>query len=372
MTLLLCLLLLFYMTGSLQREASVGLSSITYATPLRTPSLLFGKALANTFVGVVILLATGLGCALVLAVQGKVGFDLRPFLIVWGLLLIPTLLIWTTFVATTFAISGNRYTTYGLGLLALSVTGYFQLRNKMNWAFNWDMWNLARWTDMGWLEMDRQALVLSRITAVGMALLFVWLALRFFPRREQDATRLVHRLRPAALGRGLLGFAPFAILPLFTGITLWIQVENGMGGAAMKKKTRDYWKQNVNTWRDAPTPAMAHVDLDVVLEPKKSFFKVNGSYRLVNLNDAPLEKIPVTGGFQWDSLSWTLNGAKYEPKNRSSLYEFTPPQPLAPGDSLTIGFRYQGRYPSGISKNGNRSMESRRVRGADGLQSRRS
>jgi hypothetical protein len=57
-TLLLCLLLLFYMTESLQREGAVGIAPITYATPLRTPSLLFGKALANTLVGVVILLAT--------------------------------------------------------------------------------------------------------------------------------------------------------------------------------------------------------------------------------------------------------------------------------------------------------------------------
>jgi hypothetical protein len=50
--------------------------------------------------------------------------------------------------------------------------------------------------------------------------------------------------------------------------------------------------------------------------------------------------------------TWTMNGRDYEPENRASLYVFTPPRPLAPGDSLRIGFRYETRWPDGINKNG--------------------
>jgi ABC-type transport system involved in multi-copper enzyme maturation permease subunit len=357
LTLLLCLLLLFYTTESLQRERSSGLASIAYATPLRTVSLLLGKAVANTVVALVILLAALLGCGIVMLVQGKVPFALGPFALVWGALLIPTLLLWTTFVSATFALSGNRYTTYGVGLVALSVTGYFQARNHMNWVFNWDLWNVAHWTDMGVFELDRVALVLNRILALGLSVLFVLLTLRWFPRREPDATRMVHRLRPAALGGTLLRLSPALLVPLVVAIALALQVQQGFEGGAMKKLTRDYWKRNVATWKDAELPAFAAVDLDLTLEPERRSFQVAGTYRLVNTLDHPLARIPLTGGASWDSIAWTMNGAAYRPEDRSKLYVFTPPQPLAPGDSVTIGFRHGGRFPRGVSKNGGRTNE---------------
>src|SRR5206468_7073764 len=52
-----CLLLLFYTVESLERERSTGFSQILYATPPRTAALLSGKALANSVVGAVVLLA---------------------------------------------------------------------------------------------------------------------------------------------------------------------------------------------------------------------------------------------------------------------------------------------------------------------------
>src|SRR5204863_1607430 len=78
LTLLVCMLMLFYTVESLQREKSSGLAPVLYATPLRTLSMLLGKCLANAAVGVVVVLATLVSCAIVLAVQGKVAFDLAP------------------------------------------------------------------------------------------------------------------------------------------------------------------------------------------------------------------------------------------------------------------------------------------------------
>ena len=46
------------------------------------------------------------------------------------------------------------------------------------------------------LELDRRALVLSRVLAVGLAVFFLAVTVRYFPRREADPTRIIHRLRP--------------------------------------------------------------------------------------------------------------------------------------------------------------------------------
>lgn len=354
LTVCLALLLLFYTVESLERERRTGLNPIAYASPVRTPSLLLGKVIANAVVAAVVVGAALLGCIAILLIQGKVAFDPRPFLLVWGLLLFITLVLWLGFVGCVYAVTKNRFTTYGVALAALSVTGWFQFRNKMNWVGNWDLWDVARWTDMGVFELDRPALVLNRIMAIGLAVLFIVLTVRLFPRREADATRLVHRLRPAALGRSALVIMPLAIVPAAAAMALWMQVQNGFQGDVIRKRSLDYWKQNVATWSDADLPAVSAVDLDLQLDPPHRSFRIAGSYRVVNPLDHPLRQIPLTAGMAWDSTSWTVNGRADSVENRSRLYIVTPPRPLAPGDSLTIGFRARGHCPAGVSKNGGR------------------
>ncbi len=352
LTLLVCLLLLFYTVESLQRERGTGFGAIHYATPLRTGSLLLGKALANTVVAAAVVLTVLASSVVMLAVQGKVPFRLEPFLLCWGLLLTPTFLLWTTFVMALFALARRRHVTYALALGAMALTGFLQMRGKMNWAFNWDLWSATRWSDMSVFELDRLPLVLNRLMVLGLAAFFGVLAVRLFPRVEADATRALHRLRPAALGRGALRLAPLLALPLLAWALLWFQVEQGWEGRKAKKLAKDYWRQNAATWAEAPLPAMAGVDLEAALEPAARRYRVAGHYDLTNLHAQPLAQIPLTGAAWWDSLAWTLDGAPYVPEDRSKLYVFTPPRPLGPGERVRIGFRYRGSFPPGISKNG--------------------
>ncbi len=186
LTLLVCLLLLFYTVESLRREQTTGLAAIHYATPIRTSAILFGKAAANSMVAVVIVIANLLACLAVLAEQGKVGIELWPFAVVWGLLLVPTFLAWTAFVTASFSLTNNREATYAIGLSALFFTGYRQLTDQMNWVGNWPIWSALHWSDMGVLEYDRTALLLNRLMVLGLAVFFTMLAVLLFRRRDAD------------------------------------------------------------------------------------------------------------------------------------------------------------------------------------------
>ncbi len=121
LTLLVCLLILFYTVESLQREANTGFGSIFHATPVGSGSILFGKALANSLVGVAILLACLAGCLIALLVQKTVPISLEPFVLVWGLLLLPTFLLWSSFVMAVHALTKNRYASYGIALGTLEL-----------------------------------------------------------------------------------------------------------------------------------------------------------------------------------------------------------------------------------------------------------
>lgn len=348
LTMTLCLLLMFYTGQSLERERATRMDSLAYSAPVPTASLLFGKVLANSLVGVVVLSAAFVASAIALLIQGKVAIDPTPFLLVWGLLLVPTLLVWTSFILAVQSITGQRMATYGVGLAVLAFTLYRHYMREMNWVGNWLLWEMVPWTDMGPLQLDRKALVLSRLLALGLTVFFTVVAVRAFGRRQADAAGTLDRLRraPAAL----LRLAPIAAIPLVTGIVLWLAVLDGFQGGTIEKKGKDYWKQNLATWRDAPQPSLTAVEVDVEIDPERRHFHTRGTYELINDRAEPLARFALTGGPHWQNLKWTLKGKPFEPDNRSGLYVF--PGPVPPGGRLRVGFDMEGQYPWGISKNG--------------------
>ncbi|RKH49887.1 hypothetical protein D7V93_31290 [Corallococcus llansteffanensis] len=134
-------------------------------------------------------------------------------------------------------------------------------------------------------------------------------------------------------------------------------VGQGYQGAAAKKRAKQYWQKNLATWKDAPQPMLADVDLDVDLEPEAGAFRMKGTYTLVNRHDVPLKRFALSGGDAWTDVRWTLEGKDSTPEDRVGLYVFTPSAPLAPGASLKVGFQYQGHVPDGVSRAGGELKE---------------
>jgi hypothetical protein len=255
------------------------------------------------------------------------------------------------------SIMRNRYTTYAAALGVILFTGFRLLSREINWLGNWPLWDAVRWSDISVLELDRLALTLSRTFALGTALLFLALALRFFRRREADPTRIAHKLRPRAIMVTCLRLSPWAALPLVLGVWLALELSWGRDGEASKKQAKDYWRKNVATYRDARVPDLKHVSIDLELFPDRGRYRMEGTYDLVNSAEEPLREILVTAGQHWEGLSWTFDDNPYQPADRSRLFVFTPPAPLQQGQPARIGFRHEGAVPAGISKQGGGAIE---------------
>ncbi len=343
LTLWLCMLLLFFTVESLQRDAGTGAAGVVYSTPVRTSSFLAGKALANAAVVAVTLLAAVASVWIVMQYQeGGVRLEVAPFLWVWGLLLVPTLVLWTAFVTAVFALTRSRYATYGIGLVAMAVTVVAFASDRINWVGNWPLIGAVRWSDLGVFPIDREALALSRLLALALAAFFSYVAIRRFGRRDRD------RVYPA-LGRDGKRFvrtaSALAAVPLALGIALWFQVNQGFEGGAVRERREQYWRRNHATWTgDAagPLPYVAHVEMDMDLEPAERGFRVKGFYDLQNRKDVAIPWFPVTGGTAWTGLSWTLNGRPVQPEDRYGLYVFRLARPLPPGGSCGWGSSTKG------------------------------
>jgi ABC-type transport system involved in multi-copper enzyme maturation permease subunit len=354
---LVCLLLLFYTVESLERDRTTAFAPILYATPVRTAALLLGKALANSLVVVVVLLAALVACAIALAIQGTVPFSLGPYVLVWGIAVVPPVVAWTAFVMAVYAATGNRYGAYALSLGVLVFTGYRAVVGKINWAGNWPLWGAGRWSDLGFMEVDRSALVLNRVMVLGFAVFFFVLAVKLFGRRGTDAVRTMHRLAPRRLARSTVRMLPYLAVPLVACVVVAFQVSRGIEGGAAKKADKNYWAKNLKTWFDAPVPDIARVDIAVELDPARHWLSSRGTMTLVNPLDQALTKIPLTGGRHWKNLAWTMDGAEYTPDDSQRLFLFTPVHPLAKGDSVVIGWSFDGRFPDGVTKNGGNTAE---------------
>lgn len=349
---LLCLLLGFYTVESFERERACGLTSIYHTSCAPSAAIIFGKALANAFVGAVILLCAFAACALTMLIQGKVALELGPFLLTWGLLLVPTLVFWSSFVAAIHSITRNRYTSYAIALATLALTGWVQYRGKMTWVWNWDLWSVLLWSDLGTYELLRGSLILNRILWLAAAAFSVALAVRFFPRRDLDASGILASLRPRPLLRNVVRLGAFATVPLALGIWLNRIVQDGFQGDVAKKKGKDYWAKNVETWKDAPKPSIADVVLDLELRPEGSWFRARGTYTLTNIREKPLRQIALTPGPHFENREWTIDGERSVPEDRAGLSVFHLAKPLGKDERLVLGFAYEGVFPEGSTRNG--------------------
>ena len=94
---------------------------------------------------------------------------------------------WSAFVLTAYAAVGNRYGAYALCLGALIFSGYKALTGGMSWAGNWPLFGVMRWSDLGFFENDRQALVLNPTVGGAVTKVYSWFGVTLVPRWDLSA-----------------------------------------------------------------------------------------------------------------------------------------------------------------------------------------
>lgn len=349
-----CLLLLFYTVESLHKERRRGMHDIFSATPVATGAILLGKALGNAAMAAIILGVALFADAVMIIVADALGystgFAIGPFAATWGLVLIPAFIFWTALLTLLYSILRGRYAAYGAGLAILFLTfdgGW--LGGFGTWVTNWSGTGFITWSDMGSFELHGMPLVLNRLLYLSLVPLFFVLAIRLYPRRDLDLAKLVqhYRRRSALVGaaRLLALAAPAIVLAAILGTGGRL----GYQGAAATDWEKDYWRANTANWTDFLMPSVSRVDLDLDFEPRKRSVAVRGSYTFLNHRDYAYERLPVTAG-PWDPIEWTMNGERHDPGGRSRLIVFDLAEPLAPGDTVTIGFSYDVTYLHGMSR----------------------
>ena len=356
LTTMVCLLLLFYTVESLCASGKPG-SPRSLATPVKTGSILIGKALANSLVGVVVVL---LELAwrrrdAALPGQGRQSTSM-PFALVWGLLLVPTLLLWTSFVMASSALTRNRYATYAIAFAVIVFTGYRQIVGEMNWVGNWPLWSAVQWSDISTLEFDRPALWSQPRDGAGPGGVLHRHRGPALRAPGVDAGGIATRLRPAALMR------PSAWLLRSRRCRWWRGRCSGQGRPGFQGKPRqedrkDYWRKNLSTYNDWPLPGHHGRGCRPWSSIRARRLQVSGRVRPREQSrraaaaDSPDRRPPL------GHIAWTLERQRLQTGNRSGLYIFTPPKATGDREKVKIGFQFEGRLPLGDHQEGGGNKE---------------
>jgi len=367
LTLLLVLLILYYTVESLVREHRHGLAPLVHSTPASTAALLTGKVLANGALAVLIAGGAFVGALIVLGYQAfstgvSVGIEPGVFALIWGVLLTPTLVLWSAFVMLVFSLTLNRYATYGLCLTALIATGLATNWGYLNWATRWHLWNGVQWSELDRLGVSWNEVASNRLLSLCVAVALVALTLRFYPRRISDARGVADRFQPAALAWRAAPLVLFAFPAAVLAGAMLYAMRRGPEGGPARRQQKDYWKQNISTWRDSPMPALDQVTAKVELFPETRRLQVQGEYLLRNRSEQPMDAVALTIPAHLEVRTWAVDGVDLKPvkpiergdrpsiEDRSRLMVIRPLVPLAPDATCRVAFELDGQFPQGWSK----------------------
>ena len=351
-TVLVCLYLLFSVVESMHRDSATGFDAIFHPAPVSGTAILLGKGLASAAVIAVLSIACVAAGLLLLLVQQGGRVEARPLVLVFGLVLAPTYLLWAAFVGALMVVLRSRTGALAVGLATLAATAALFVAGAMTWVTNWPLWGALRWTDLGTFPLNGEALAWNRAAALGGALFFFALSRALLVRTERDAAASCDRLRPSRVARGLLRLTPFLLLPLMIQGFLAIQIRQGFQGESEAQRQAEYWRRNVATWKEVAPPEIRRIDLRLDLEPADRWMEVIGTYELVNATPEAMRWLPFTVGGSFGQVSWRAAGSPLAVESRSGLDVLTLPQPLPPGASMLLDFAYQATYPRGYTRNG--------------------
>ena len=365
-SMLLVLLTLFYTVESLVREQRCGLDAIARAAPASTAGMLAGKALANAALAMVIVACAAVAILLAIVVQRvqtgiAIPLDLPAVLLILGVLIAPTIIVWTSFVTLLMAVFGNRFLVYGAALAALIATGLANSSGWLNWLTSWYLGGQAIvWSELDRLDSMWPAIVANRLVMLCLSVCLIAITLAIWPRRSPDIRAIADRFRPAAFWRAVR--VPLvASIPLL-GLGIWTgqMVRAGYEGKPQRNAAKAYWKRNSATWDGSPAAALDGVDAEVRLFPERRGLEVRGTFVLRNPHSEPMSELPLTVGRHLKASSWTVDGDPVEPtdgdapppaiENRSGLFVVRPRAALKTGDTVRVGFELTGSFPSGWSK----------------------
>ncbi len=353
-TVLVCLYLLFTVVEMMHRDRATGFESLALSSPIPTTAMLSGRGIAALTLVVVLLAVCVVGGIGAAVLQPGARIEAGPLLLVFGLVLAPTFILWTSFVMAVMVVVRQRTSALAIGLATLVLTAAHFMGGGMTWLSNWPLWGALRWTDFGPFPLNGPPLLLNRLLALGSAALCFAVASRAFARTERDVSRGKERRRPVHVLRAGWRLAPLAVVPAVAAGLLAVRIDRAAParGASVASAASEGLPAT-GAREGAPFGTrLAHIDLTIELKPQARTMDARGTYDVENRGASTLQALRFHVPAVLGEVIWEGGAERSTGRRVRDTVEVALTAPLRPGDRVRVGFRYRATMPARYTRNG--------------------
>ena len=367
------LLIVVYAGELVWKSRAVGVSEIEDAAPVTAGTLLLGRLLALVTMLALLQAAATVGGLLIQALQGYHRFEPGLYLAGFAIDLAGYALL-AVLAVLVHVVVDHKYLGHIVALLAFAATIALPRLGLVTHHL------LVYGTDPGWTYSDMNGfgpflgpLVLFKLYWAAWALLLAVLAGLLLVRGQAAGLRARLAQARARLTRPVIrtSGAALSLIVLLGGFIFYntnILNEHVAPGDAGRLQAE--YERRYRRLEDTPQPVITAADLRVEIYPEQPAVDVRGSYRLVNRTGAAIDAVHVMFvdpyvAARSISLDRAASPTLVDDEVAYRIYKLE--RPLAPGDSLRLGFdlayRPRGFPNSGIPTKvvGNGSSFDRRL-----------
>lgn len=210
-------LTLFYTGEALHRDRELRFEPLLWSVPTPNFVLLLSKCAATFLLSLALLVLTALTAILIQLGKGHTPLDLRPFFIIYTIILLPSIVFMIGAVVLLNVLLRDKYLAYAAGIGAGGGLFYLFSRGGDSWLYNPVLYRLWTYADLIGADSNHTRIVVHRLYCLAQATALLALAHLLFERKATK--RLWADGRLSGRGLALLFLLLSAALIIITGLT---------------------------------------------------------------------------------------------------------------------------------------------------------
>jgi ABC-type transport system involved in multi-copper enzyme maturation permease subunit len=163
-------MIVFYTGEAIHRDRELRIAPVLWATPVSNSVLLLSKWLATVLLTLAVVAMGGLTAIGVQLLRAHTPVDVRPYLVTYGVILLPNILFLTALVIALNGLLRNKYVAYVVEIGTVAGLFYLYKTGHNHWLYNPLLYDLWKYSDLTGAPLLLQRLYCLALAAVCLAL----------------------------------------------------------------------------------------------------------------------------------------------------------------------------------------------------------
>jgi ABC-2 type transport system permease protein len=340
--------IIFYTGEVVHRDREERIQEILWSAPVPDSLLLLSKFAAMVLLSLALILLTALTALGWQATKHLAPVELGPYLIVYSVILIPSMIFLVAVSLALNVILRSKYLAYFAGIALGAGLVFLFLKDHRNWVYNPILSTLWTYSDMTRLTPYRTGLLLHRVYWIAITVGLLAITHYFFGRVSAGTRHFFSRARIATSGWTVAIAVLGLTVAVASGVAIRAEINKGGDNDWIEGARNRYEDRFKAAYGEAPQPEWTRVELKVQLDPARHGMHARGDFGLINRSGKPIDTVLVTMDPAYDWQTLKVDGVSGPPRVDELARVFTFDAPMQPGGTATLHAEWDAIIPRGM------------------------